>query len=232
VLHPEIGVCCFRSIVPAAKAASKPMPPWAAPRRSARSVVSRWPSDAVEFPVLLGCAGRLPVASQACDRGRVPAPPTYLCRLQPCVPAESERHWVAIPEPRVAAGTTLAGCRLERRLGKGGMGEVYLRRVFLTDLGLAKSVGEESGMTLSGSIVAAVVVVLALIGARVLHGRGGAAEGARKGTDGTAGTDTTERPAGAAVTRTAPAQSGAGASAPGLTAVAPAASAAGAAHIR
>ena len=33
---------------------------------------------------------------------------------------------VAIPEPRVAAGTTLAGFRLERRLGKGGMGEVYL----------------------------------------------------------------------------------------------------------
>jgi formylglycine-generating enzyme required for sulfatase activity/predicted Ser/Thr protein kinase len=35
---------------------------------------------------------------------------------------------VAIPEPRVAPGTTLAGLRLERRLGKGGMGEVYLAR--------------------------------------------------------------------------------------------------------
>ena len=35
---------------------------------------------------------------------------------------------VAIPEPRVAAGTALAGFRLERRLGKGGMGEVYLAR--------------------------------------------------------------------------------------------------------
>jgi formylglycine-generating enzyme required for sulfatase activity/predicted Ser/Thr protein kinase len=33
---------------------------------------------------------------------------------------------VAIPESRVAAGTTLAGFHLERRLGKGGMGEVYL----------------------------------------------------------------------------------------------------------
>jgi serine/threonine-protein kinase len=33
---------------------------------------------------------------------------------------------VAIPEGRVAAGTTLAGFRLDRRLGKGGMGEVYL----------------------------------------------------------------------------------------------------------
>jgi hypothetical protein len=33
---------------------------------------------------------------------------------------------VAIPAARVAAGTTLAGFRLERRLGKGGMGEVYL----------------------------------------------------------------------------------------------------------
>jgi serine/threonine-protein kinase len=33
---------------------------------------------------------------------------------------------VAIPEARVDAGTTLAGFRLERRLGKGGMGEVYL----------------------------------------------------------------------------------------------------------
>ncbi len=33
---------------------------------------------------------------------------------------------VAIPESRVDAGTTLAGFRLERRLGKGGMGEVFL----------------------------------------------------------------------------------------------------------
>ena len=33
---------------------------------------------------------------------------------------------VAIPDGRVDAGTTLAGFRLERRLGQGGMGEVYL----------------------------------------------------------------------------------------------------------
>ena len=34
--------------------------------------------NAAEYPVLLGDAGRFPVASQARDRGRVLAPPTYL----------------------------------------------------------------------------------------------------------------------------------------------------------
>ena len=33
---------------------------------------------------------------------------------------------VGIPEARVGPGSTLAGFRLERRLGKGSMGEVYL----------------------------------------------------------------------------------------------------------
>ena len=56
-------------------------------------------------------------------------------------------------------------------------------------------------------IVAAAVVVLALVGALVLRGRGSAAEGGRKGTEGTkraAGTETTEPTAGAAVTRAVP----------------------------
>ena len=34
-------------------------------------------ANAAKYPVLLDYARRLPVASQACDRGRVPAPPTY-----------------------------------------------------------------------------------------------------------------------------------------------------------
>ena len=40
---------------------------------------------------------------------------------------------VAIPAGRVDVGTTLAGFRLERRLGKGGMGEVYLARQLSVD---------------------------------------------------------------------------------------------------
>jgi serine/threonine-protein kinase len=40
---------------------------------------------------------------------------------------------VAVPEARVAAGSTLAGFRLERRLGKGGMGEVYLAQQLSVD---------------------------------------------------------------------------------------------------
>jgi hypothetical protein len=35
-------------------------------------------TDAVNFPVLLGGVGRLPVARRARGRGRVLAPPTYL----------------------------------------------------------------------------------------------------------------------------------------------------------
>ncbi|MBN2449656.1 MAG: protein kinase, partial [Lentisphaeria bacterium] len=35
---------------------------------------------------------------------------------------------VAVPEARVDCGATLAGFRLESRLGKGGMGEVFLAR--------------------------------------------------------------------------------------------------------
>ncbi|NLF18464.1 MAG: hypothetical protein GX595_14610, partial [Lentisphaerae bacterium] len=33
---------------------------------------------------------------------------------------------VAVPESRVDCGATLGGFRLDRRLGKGGMGEVFL----------------------------------------------------------------------------------------------------------
>jgi len=33
---------------------------------------------------------------------------------------------VAVPYSRIGAGTTIAGFRFERLLGKGGMGEVYL----------------------------------------------------------------------------------------------------------
>ena len=40
---------------------------------------------------------------------------------------------VAVPESRVDTGTTLAGFRLERRLGKGGMGEVFLARQLSVD---------------------------------------------------------------------------------------------------
>ncbi len=40
---------------------------------------------------------------------------------------------MAVPEARVAAGSTLAGFRLERRLGKGGMGEVYLAQQLSVD---------------------------------------------------------------------------------------------------
>ena len=40
---------------------------------------------------------------------------------------------VAVPESRVDIGSTLAGFRLEQRIGKGGMGEVYLARQLSVD---------------------------------------------------------------------------------------------------
>ena len=40
---------------------------------------------------------------------------------------------VAIPASQVGEGVTLAGFRLGRRLGKGGMGEVFLARQLSVD---------------------------------------------------------------------------------------------------
>ncbi|NLF19415.1 MAG: serine/threonine protein kinase [Lentisphaerae bacterium] len=47
---------------------------------------------------------------------------------------------VAVPESRVSCGTTLGGFRLERRLGKGGMGEVFLATQLSVDRQVAVKV--------------------------------------------------------------------------------------------
>ena len=54
-------------------------------------------ANAVKFPVLLDCAGRLPVARQACDRGRVLAPPTYLPVGNRACGQKLNGHWLDRP---------------------------------------------------------------------------------------------------------------------------------------
>ena len=74
-------VSCF--IVPAESVVTVRVPAGSllgeslAAHASFREALGAAPS-AANSPILFGGVGRLPVASQACDRSRVPAPPTYL----------------------------------------------------------------------------------------------------------------------------------------------------------